>query len=137
MSINLEITASPQCVTQPAFIMMDYLVHIGTEPRHARILESFIIIMKPSYSLTYRVLIKTKNSRLEEMTIQKLFLSFYGGCKNTVAFYKEFVFCFAISAACSYISYVYKIFSDPHCRYSRNSVNAQLISEQHIILSSK
>ena len=106
MSINVEnIAASPQCVTQPAFMMhyWNYLRHIGAEPRHARILEAFIIILKPAYSFTYRVLIR-ENSILEEVTIQKCFLSLYSRCIKTVAFYKGFVFRLAIFEACSYIS---------------------------------
>lgn len=120
MSINLEkITASPQCVTQPVFMMdyLNYLRHIGAEPRHARILESFIIILKPAYPFTYHVLIKKKNSRLEEVTIQKCILSLYGRYIKRVVFCKGFVFRLAVFGACSYISYVYKIFSDPHDKY--------------------
>jgi hypothetical protein len=116
---NLEkITASPQCVTQAAYMMdyLNYLRHIGAEPRHARILQPFIIILKAPYSFTYRVLI-IKNSRIEKVTIQKCFLYLYGRCIRRVAFYKRLLFRFAIFGACSYISYVYKIFSNPHGRY--------------------
>ena len=69
MSINLEkITASPQCVTQPAFGMhyLNHLRHTGAEPRHARILESFITILKSAYFFMSGVFIK-RNSRLEEV----------------------------------------------------------------------
>jgi hypothetical protein len=92
MSINLEkITVSPQCVIQAAFMMdyLNYLRHIGAEPRHARMLEPFIVILKAAYSFTYRVLIKKNNSRLEEVIIQKCFLSLYGRCIRRVAFYKK------------------------------------------------
>jgi len=91
ISINLEkITASPQCVTQGAYTMdyLNYLRHIGAEPRHERILEPFIIILKAAYSITYRVLI-IKNSRLEEVSIQKCFLYLYDRCIRRVAFLRD------------------------------------------------